>query len=161
MKGKLYTIKPTVEHPQEHEYYGSTSRKYLSQRWGQHKTTPSNTLTELVELYGWNNLVCELLEEIEYEDRQELFRRERFYIENNPCCNKQIPSRTKTEFRKIYMEREGVRERKQELQNIRRTNRTDEEKEVARLKHNEQQRIRRATAEGKSKTKIQNDKRTI
>ena len=113
MRGKVYIIKPKLEHTVGDVYIGSTSRQYLSQRWGQHRQSPS-CISKLIEKYGMDNLVCELLEEIEYEDRQELFRRERYYIELMPCINLQIPSRTKGEYRKIYMEREGVRKRKTE-----------------------------------------------
>ena len=142
MKGKVYIIKPKIDYTEGDVYIGSTSRQYLSQRWGQHRANPVS-INKLAEKYGLDNLVCELLEEIEYEDRQELFRKERYYNELMPCINKQIPSRTKQEYRKIYMERSGMKERKQELQNIRRKNRTAEEKEKIRLRHNELQKIRR------------------
>jgi len=143
MKGKLYIIKPKLEHTEGDAYIGSTSRQYLSQRWGQHRTDPKRCINQLVEKYGLDNLVCELLEEIEYEDKQELFRRERYYIELMPCINKQVPSRTKSEYRKEYMERDGVKYRKYNLQKQRRANRTEEDKERVRLRHNELQRIRR------------------
>ena len=143
MKGKVYIIKPKLEYTEGDVYIGSTSRQYLSQRWGQHRQNPE-CISQLIEKYGKDNLVCELLEEIEYEDRQELFRRERYYIELMSCINIQIPSRTKEEYRKLYMEREGVKERKYEFQKQRRANRTEEKKELVRLRHNELQKIRRS-----------------
>lgn len=139
MKGKVYIIKPKIDYTEGDVYIGSTSQKYLSQRWANHRAdkNPKRSINKLAVKYGLDNLVCELLEEIEYENKQELFRRERYYIELMPCINHNIPLRIEQEYRKIY------RERKNELQNIRRENRTAEEKEVARLRHNEQQRIKR------------------
>ena len=142
MKGKIYIIKPKIEHTDGDVYIGSTSRKYLSQRWSQHRQTPIS-ISKLTEKYGLDNLICELLEEYNCETRQELFRRERYYIELIPCINKQIPSRTKQEYSKMYIEQDGKMERKMELQRLRRLNMSDEEKEQKRLRQNELRRIRR------------------
>jgi fibrillarin-like rRNA methylase len=45
-----------------------------------------------------DNYEIVLVEILETETKQELHQRERFYIENNDCVNKNIPTRTKKEY---------------------------------------------------------------
>ena len=40
-----------------------------------------------------------MVERVEFEHKFELHTRERFYIENNECVNKVIPTRTAKEYR--------------------------------------------------------------
>jgi hypothetical protein len=143
MKGKIYIIKPKGEFDEGERYIGSTSKKYLSQRWSNHCVKPKGSMIPLFEKYGRYNLVCELLEELDYENKIDLLKRERYYIESMPCVNIQIPSRGKVEYRRTYMSNEVNRERKTNLERIRRKNHTVEDKERRRLRHNELQRIRR------------------
>ena len=101
MKATVYIIKAKNEGEDGDVYIGSTIQK-LYKRWSVHRSIPERCINKLYVKYGLDNLVCEVLEEIDVEDRQELFRRERFYIETIPCINRRIPLRTKQEYGKIY-----------------------------------------------------------
>jgi hypothetical protein len=46
---------------------------------------------------GRNSFKCEILEEIDFEDKKELYKIERYYIENYECVNKSIPLQTRRE----------------------------------------------------------------
>ena len=90
-------------------YYGSTKNK-ISQRIALHRS----------EYKGWcagkrrgcksydiiknGDYAYSLVEQVEYEDKLVLHQRERWYIENNECVNKNVPARTKKEWGKKYRE---------------------------------------------------------
>jgi hypothetical protein len=77
-------------------YYGSTCST-LSERWGRHKPFATNK-TSALTILQFEDAYIELVEEFPCNNKQELHVRERFYIENNPCVNKQTPGRTKQEI---------------------------------------------------------------
>ncbi len=79
-------------------YYGSTTKK-LSVRKGQHKyqSTRKNTTSKLL-FQGEGKVDIVLVEKFPCNDKEELNMRERFYIENNECVNKNVPGRTGKEY---------------------------------------------------------------
>ena len=77
-------------------YYGSTETS-LQKRLVSHKK--KNNVSHSNKL-NRDNLTIELLEFV--ENLQELKTRERYFIENNECVNKNIPART-TEERNNYL----------------------------------------------------------
>lgn len=46
-----------------------------------------------------------LLEDYPCEDKEQLLKRERHYIESLICVNKRIPSRPQKEYKKLYREK--------------------------------------------------------
>lgn len=80
-------------------YIGSTSYKYLSQRFASHRCHYKNYKNNKSKFYtvcklfdsvgGVKNCKIELLEYI--IDREQLYTRERYHILNNNCVNKNIP----------------------------------------------------------------------
>jgi len=78
-------------------YYGSTT-KSLNERLINHR---SKKCTSRI-LFEWGNVKINMLEEIEFEDKQELLDRESYYIRNLKCVNKVIPNRTVKEYRDDY-----------------------------------------------------------
>lgn len=87
-------------------YYGSTIQP-LHKRLHHHKCQykqPAKKITKSIQLF---NLSIEtntpvkiyLVEKYPCDDKMELERRERYYIENYECVNKQIPTRTIKEWR--------------------------------------------------------------
>jgi hypothetical protein len=76
-------------------YYGSTTQK-LSSRLAQHR---NNNLTKSKEIIENNNYIIELVENYSCNSKKELEERERFYIENNECINKTIPTQSKKEWK--------------------------------------------------------------
>jgi len=150
-KGKIYRIYCLVGEEGD-EYIGSSCRDYLCQRWGQHrsgykswkqgKTHKCNSY-DLFDKYGLDNCIVELLEEYPCDNVEQLRLKEGEYIKQRMCVNKSVAGQLPAEYQKIYMEQDGNKERKYELQKIRRANQSEEEKERIRLRHNELQKIRR------------------
>ena len=77
-------------------YFGSTIQKYLSARLASHKHKKCCKSKELFE-YGEVKII--LVEKVNCKDKDELLKRERYYIENFNCINKYLPLRTKKEWR--------------------------------------------------------------
>lgn len=100
--GKIYKI---VDIGYNEMYIGSTTKK-LSERFGAHKynfinNTNRNSCTSkyLFEKYGINNCKIELIENFPCNNREELHKREGYYIQNSiNCVNKVIPGRTQKEY---------------------------------------------------------------
>jgi hypothetical protein len=97
--GKIYKI---VNDKLGLTYYGSTTQ-ILSQRMGGHIVAkkrfdngkcPNMTSFQLLD----GNQKIYLVEKYPCNDKNELERRERYYIENNDCVNKFIPTRTLKEY---------------------------------------------------------------
>ena len=93
-KSKIYKIiNPNIP---DKTYYGSTSVKYLSQRFAQHKKWNNECKSNI--LFQKEGAKIVLVENFPCNDKVELKKRERWYIENNQCINKTIPGRTKKEW---------------------------------------------------------------
>jgi hypothetical protein len=54
------------------------------------------------------NYSYSLIETVECQDRPQLETRERFYIENNECVNKVIPTRTQKEWQEQYKTQRNI-----------------------------------------------------
>ena len=84
-------------------YYGSTTMKYLSSRLAKHRSevniTSKRCRSHLLFTEG-DTVTITLVENVENcKDKYELQARERWYIENSECVNKNIPTRTEKEWR--------------------------------------------------------------
>ena len=106
MKGYIYRI---IDNTNGNIYYGSTINK-INIRLTKHKTDYKGYLegnrnyTTSFSIIKNNNYKYELVEEVECETKYELYTRERYYIENNICVNKQVPNRTRIEYYKDNIE---------------------------------------------------------
>tara|TARA_R110002153_G_scaffold244073_4_gene399502 strand:- start:64 stop:621 length:558 start_codon:yes stop_codon:yes gene_type:complete len=96
MKGYVYKI---VDNTTEKVYYGSTIQQ-VSQRINDHKKKYAlkNTKCKSKEIIKNGNYSYYTIEEVVFENKWELRNRERWYIENNKCVNKNIPNRTQKEY---------------------------------------------------------------
>ena len=112
-RGKIYKLVPKFWEGDEFlTYYGSTCEIYLSRRLQKHilnykvflngKSKSNLTSFRLFETYGIDNIEIILVEDFECESKNQLEARERYYIENNDCINKKIPTRAQNEYMKIY-----------------------------------------------------------
>ena len=84
-------------------YYGSTVNP-ISKRVSQHRCKfKADTLkcSSRQVLVG-GDYDYSLVEEFSCENKDQLHRRERYYIENNDCVNKEIPGRTRKEYKEQY-----------------------------------------------------------
>jgi len=91
-KGKIYKILCNITGL---TYYGSTTQA-LSVRMGGHRKNLNNCSSKQIILSG--DYDYSLVEDCPCENKEQLHRRERYYIENNECVNKEIPGRTQKEY---------------------------------------------------------------
>ena len=90
-------------------YIGSTCKK-LCQRISQHRTAYKRYLkdnkhyiTSFKIIEGGNYEII-LIETFPCENKEELHKRERYFIDTLECANKVIPTRTEKEYNKYYKE---------------------------------------------------------
>ncbi len=101
---KIYKI---VDNTNDNVYIGSTCKK-LSQRITQNRSdykkylNGKTTVTTSYKILENGNYDIVLIEKCPCQDKEELHRKERFYIESMKCINKTIPSRSKEESSKEY-----------------------------------------------------------
>ena len=123
---KIYKLVPINYETEYIPYYGSSTQKYLSSRLTGHIRDfkrylegKMNYITsfKLFEDYGIENIQIILVENYPCNDKYELESKERYYIENNLCINKNVPTRTTKEYREGHKE-----ETKLNLKNYRENN---------------------------------------
>ena len=107
MKGKIYKL---IDLTNNNIYIGST-RGDLKLRLSQHKSNYKRYLTNnklyltAFEIIKNDNYTIELLEDLNIDSKEELFKKEREYIERLECVNNNTPSRTrdeKLEYDRLY-----------------------------------------------------------
>ena len=108
-QGKIYKIEPLAEHPEEDIYIGSTTQKYLSDRFSGHRRDYKRFMEgkknytssyDLFQKYGVENCNIYLLEHFNAKDRSELEAKEGQYIQKLKCINKIVSGRSKQQYRK-------------------------------------------------------------
>ena len=110
--GKIYKL---YSNQQNITYIGSTAMYYLSQRLAKHISTYKQYLKNKASCStSFKILECEdykieLLEDYPCANRNQLEKREGYYIKNNECVNKVIPGRTDAEYREDN--KEHIKER--------------------------------------------------
>ena len=60
---------------------------------------------DIFDAHGIDNCKIELVEECPCESKEQLHKREGFYIQHNECVNKRIPGRTMAEWKSANAER--------------------------------------------------------
>jgi len=80
-------------------YIGSTTQT-LCKRFAHHKALFKKNIhkTTSKSIFKYDNVMITLIEKYPCNDKNELEQRERYYIENNNCVNKYIPTRTDKEY---------------------------------------------------------------
>ena len=125
--GKIYKLVSDVS---DDVYYGSTCLP-LAKRFWKHKDgynqftkrRKGNYVSSFPILArGFNTVDIVLVEEYPCDNKMQLLRRERYYIENNDCVNKQVPTRTQKEYRADNRNRINARKREHYLENKERIN---------------------------------------
>ena len=92
-------------------YVGSTTYDTLKQRLWAHqcafrKWKIDNTINKCTSVYIMENEDYDivLIENVNCNSRDELYRRERYWIEHMECVNRVIPTRTHAEYRETHRE---------------------------------------------------------
>jgi hypothetical protein len=105
--GKIYRI---CDSGYTKFYYGSTIQP-LAVRMGGHRAhfkrfqsggCTHGTIFDLFQEFGVESCKIELVETFPCDSKDELLKREGFYIQSNPCINKQIAGRSRSEYWKFY-----------------------------------------------------------
>ena len=108
---KVYKL---ISNQTDDVYYGSTCGS-LSKRIGVHKSSYKKLGEEYAptakQILKYKDCDIILVEEYPCDNKEQLHARERYHIENNPCVNKYIPGRTKSEYREANKEK--IKEQKQ------------------------------------------------
>ena len=126
-KAKIYKI---VDNTNDNIYIGSTCQP-LRKRLSSHKSKSECRSREIIINSNYDII---LIEDYPCLRKEQLHARERYYIENTKCINKQIPGRTKKESQKNWDENnkerikeyyEKYKERKLLLGRIRRAYKRD------------------------------------
>jgi hypothetical protein len=99
--GKIYKI---VDNTNDNIYIGSTCEPTLARRLTKHRGHYKEYLkggkyTTSFKILENNNYSIVLLEEFPCETKDQLLARERYYIENNECVNKVVPTRSTKEWK--------------------------------------------------------------
>lgn len=114
-KGKIYKI---VNDELNLTYYGSTIEPTVAKRLTKHiyhykhYMDGKGCYITSFKLFENNNYKAFLVENYPCNSKDELLSRERFYIENNECVNKFIPTRTGKEYREA--KKEHIKQQKKE-----------------------------------------------
>jgi hypothetical protein len=93
--GKIYKI---VCNTTGLTYYGSTCEPTLARRLAGHRSKYEKKLCSSHQVLESNNYDIVLVENFPSDNKMELHKRERYYIENNDCINKSLPTRTDKEY---------------------------------------------------------------
>lgn len=95
--GKIYKI---ASYQTDDVYYGSTTQPLYSRK-AKHKHGNKNKGKETTakDILKFDDAYIELVENFPCDNKEELLKRERFYIQSNDCVNKYIPGRTNKEYR--------------------------------------------------------------
>jgi hypothetical protein len=109
--GKIYKL---VSNVSDKVYYGSTTTT-LVKRLYNHKV--KYNLCKSKAIIDEDDYSMVLVEAYPCDNKMELHKRERYYIENNECVNKNIPTRNKAEYRLDNIEKIIEREKQYRLDN--------------------------------------------
>jgi hypothetical protein len=113
-KGKIYKLEPICEYDEGDIYIGSTTKEYLCQRMTAHKYdykkykqgSKSKVMSfDIFDKYGPENVKITLIELVNANSKDELTKRERFYIESTDCVNKCVPGMTSKEYYLIHKDK--------------------------------------------------------
>ena len=108
---KIYKIIPLNQDDESDVYIGSTCKPRLSQRLTKHRGNYKQwkngkysnvTVFKLFEKYDIDNCQILLLESYPCSNKDQLRKKEGYYIKAIPCVNKNIPGRTVKESQKQY-----------------------------------------------------------
>ena len=95
--GKIYKIH---SYQTDLVYYGSTTVQLCSRLTGHKQDLKSGRTVSSKQILQYDDAMITLVELFPCNSKTELESRERFYIQNNQCVNKIVPTRTDAEYYK-------------------------------------------------------------
>ena len=148
---KIYKI-TSLNNP-ELVYYGHTCQT-LSSRFSKHKTLSNKSSSKIIIEKG--DAIIILVEDYPCESRDQAKSREAYYVLNNPCVNKCVPGRTKTEY--YEDNKKEILEHKKECYELNKEHYLEENKKYMESHKERIQEYKKQYAE-KNKEKIQEYKK--
>ena len=151
--GKIYRI---VDNTNGKQYIGSTTQP-LSKRLVAHRldykkyTNGKCKYITSFEIIKNNDYSIILIENVNCDNKEQLLKRERHYIESMSCVNKVVPTRTDTEYRLENKEKIKQRTKKYRIDN----------KEKIKEKNKEYHEINKEKIKEKNKEHRENNKEKI
>ena len=118
-QGKIYKVQNVITGK---TYYGATCDRLLCTRMCKHRS--SNNLNFHKQLGNMDDCFISLVCNYPCNNKMELHKRERYYIENYECINMIIPTRTPAEYYEANKERirlkrlKNLKEEKEEIKKI-------------------------------------------
>jgi len=100
-------------------YYGSTTQPLYKRKWthkGLYNLYTKGDKTSYVssfEIIKNGDYDIILVEDYPCDNKEQLNKRERFFIENNDCVNRVIPTRTKQEYDVLYRKIHNLKRQEQ------------------------------------------------
>ena len=120
MIGYIYKI---YDNTNGNIYYGST-KESVSKRMTKHRDSYKKYMegkgnnVKSFEILKNNDYSYSVVEKVEFNEKFELLQKERYYIENNECINKNIPNRTQKEWTELNKDKlKEYREQNKEKKN--------------------------------------------
>jgi len=134
--GKIYKL--VCDNP-DLIYIGSTTQKYLCSRLSSHHMNfkKNNKATSSYKLFEFGNVKIILLEKIPCECKEELLKRERYYLENFECINRIKRPIITQEERKENQKKAFNTEKNKQFQKEYHAKNKDKKKEYDRIRYNE------------------------
>lgn len=124
LHGKIYRIDIDDD-----AYIGSTARPYLSKRLAEHryrsKTVSHRLYSKVVEKGGWDGISIVLIEKYPCSSKDELFARERYWIETlQPTLNTTLPVKSIEEKKEVQrlLDQKRHADKKEEISERKRIN---------------------------------------
>jgi len=94
--GRIYQLTCNIT---GQKYIGSTTQKLCRRLTGHVTDYKRGRIMSSGKIIANGNYSIILIEEVDCDNKEQLLKRERFYIESMDCVNKQIPMRTDAEYR--------------------------------------------------------------
>ena len=93
--GRIYQLTCNIT---GQKYIGSTTQKLCRRLTGHVTDYKRGRIMSSGKIIANGNYSIILIEEVDCDNKEQLLKRERFYIESIECINKQIPTRTDAEY---------------------------------------------------------------
>jgi len=115
MEGIIYEL---IDNTNNNKYIGSTETT-IEKRLSSHKASYKSYLKgnkkqacKSFEILKNNNYTIKILEKVKYNEKEELLKKEAYYINNIKCINLKVPLQTRKEYRLNNVEKIKERNKK-------------------------------------------------
>jgi hypothetical protein len=158
--GKIYRI---VCNETGEQYIGSTTQP-LNRRLSKHIHHSKNnkyTQCKSADIIQRGDFAIELIEDYPCETKEELFARERHFIESMQCVNVKMPTRTLEEIREYYKQYRERDEKREHMKQYRETHREEIREQLKQYRETHREEIRERMKQYYAKKKAEREANLI